>query len=265
MTTPNPNSPAAATPAPSPTGTPSTPPPNSPAKAGDAPPAEVNKPALGADGKPAADPNAKPAEAKPGDKPPAGDEGDLLFGEDKPKDGEADKKDDADKKDGEEAAVPVKLEELKLPEGVVLPEEMKGPLTTLFTEEKLTPAQQQKIIDLGVQKQQADMDFWNKTKKEWRDEIKADPELGGQNLDRTKAVGNKVIQKFASDPAHLAELQKDLVLLGLGNKRSFVKLLSNIAKATGNDTLDDGTPGQGKTGGDNSFEAKAKRMYPNMA
>ena len=139
---------------------------------------------------------------------------------------------------------------------------MKAPLTDFITSNKLNKEQAQALTDLGVKLQQQNINAWAETKKGWRDEVVADPDLGGKNLENTVNNANKVIRQFAGSEEHLAELKQDLVLLGLGNKKSFVRFLSNIAKATGNDSIE-GNSGSGAKSA-TTFEEKAKRMYPDM-
>ena len=54
-------------------------------------------------------------------------------------------------------------------------------------------------------------------------------------------------------------MQEDLVLLGLGNKKSFIRFCNNIAKATKDDSMD-GKP----SGGGSQEKSLASRMWPNM-
>lgn len=222
-------------------------------------------------------PNPADAAAKPpvtptpdGAKPNAekpGDQEQFLFEGDKPKDVEGGEKPpgEADKpKEGEGDYKPVDLSEITVPEDMPIPEEIKAPLTEYATKNKLSKEQTQELIDLGIKREQQNIDFWNNTKAEWRKEIETDPELGGANLAATKSQANNVIRQFAGSEENLKELQQDLILLGLGNKRSFVRFLSNVAKATGNDkTHLDGAPGNAPSA--DTTDAKAKRMYPNMA
>lgn len=215
----------------------------------------TTSPADGAAGNPA-------TEQKQGDA--AAEQAQLLFDETKPEgegnapsDGEGDKN-----KDGEgEAPVEVKLEELSLPEDYAIPDDMKAPLTEFIAENKMSKEQAQKVVDLGVKMQQQNLDAWVKTKGDWRKEVENDPVLGGANLKTTVGKVNNLIRKFGGNEQEMAEFKQDLVLLGLGNKRSFIRFMSNIAKATGNDSASGN--GGGSAQGD-SFEDKAKRMYPNM-
>lgn len=234
---------------------------SAPTQAASSPPEGTNAP-------PAATPPAQgkqpDAAGKAADATPTGKEAEaaqLLFDGDKPKEGEADATKDGEGKQDEAGEVSVKLEDLKLPEEIQIPEEMKGPLTDYIKEHKLDKDGAQKLTDLGVKMQQHNLKVWTDTKAAWRKEVETDPVLGGQNLKATVTKANEVIRKFAGTEEHLNELKQDLVLLGLGNKRSFVRFLSNIAAATGNDSAN-AAAGAAK---DNSPDARAKRMYPNMA
>lgn len=207
-------------------------------------------------------PGAQPQQ-KPADNP--ADQAQLLF-EEPPKEGEGDAAENTEteqKKDGEgEQPAAVDIAELTVPEDMPIPDELKGPLTEYITENKLDKEGAQKLTDLGVKLQQHNLDVWTKTKDEWRKEVETDPVLGGSNLKATVAKANDVIRKFAGSEENLAELKQDLVLLGLGNKRSFVRFLTNIAAATGNDSA--GGP-SGTGGRQDGFDAMAKRMYPGMS
>lgn len=208
-------------------------------------------------------------EQKQGDaaQQPAVEQAQLLFDEGQPE-GQGDATTDgADKpKEGEadpNAPVEVKLEELAVPDDMPIPDDMKAPLTEFIAENKMSKEQAQKVIDLGVKMQQQNLDIWTKTKGEWRKAAESDPEIGGANLKPTLNRVNNAIRKFAGNETQLKEFQQDLILLGLGNKPSFIRFMNNVAKATGNDSAA-GNSGGGAPNGDD-FEAKAKRMYPNMA
>lgn len=217
-----------------------------------------------ADAKPA---DAAPAADAPADKPAADakpKEENFLFDEKKDEAKPEDKKEGDDKpKDGEQP--PVTLEALTIPDDVVVADSMKEPVNALISTHKLGKEAAQAVVDLGVKMRQDDLNSWQATKKEWLGQIMADPELGGANADKTKAVCNNVIRKFGGSPENMAELQQDLILLGLGNKRSFVRLLTNMAKATGQDTTNAADPaGATQPQGGNDIAAMAKRIYPNM-
>lgn len=229
---------------------------------------------------------AKPAET------PKGDEGDLLF---KPKeaDGEAakptaaeqkqfllDKKVDPATLEGktdeeiaklfDEAQAAEQSDEgkvseytdfdlSKLPEGIEIADDQLEWVKEYGKANNLTQEQAQALMDKGIEMQQKNLDYWNDTKKGWRDQVKADPELGGQNLSKSVTAAEAVIAKFGGSAENIKEMQDDLQLLGLGNKRSFIRFCNNIAKATSDDRAD--TPS-----GNSPAPVKnlAQQMWSNM-
>ncbi len=218
-------------------------------KSSDSPPAEKTD----------AKPDGKEATKKEGD-------GDLLFEEKKDKADDADSADDEkEKKDSEEEKPPITVdfEKIKVPEGMTISEENQKALADFVNKHNLSQegAQEavQELADLGAKMQQVQIDKWMDMKKEWRSQVEADKELGGQNLTKTIAECNDVVRKFAGDEANLKEFQNDLIFLGLGNKPSFVRFLKNINAATKEDGLD------GKSANTQTpTKTMAQRMYPDM-
>lgn len=168
------------------------------------------------------------------------------------------KKAEEDKaKEGE--APPVLITDLTIPEDFPVPEEAKADFEALVKEEKWTKEQAQKAVDLHVKQKQKELNNWLNTKADWRKQVEKDPELGGQNLTASVKAANDVVRKFAGTEGQLRELQDDLILLGLGNKPSFIRLMNNISKATREDKID------GKSGHQNAGEkSTAQKMWPDM-
>lgn len=193
----------------------------------------------------------------------------LLFDEKKQEEGKTDdaekKEEDKTEEENKEETAIITVENLALPDDVIISEDIKGSLNELISEHKLSKETAQKMVDIGVKMEQKRIDDWYNMKNTWKEESIADPEIGGKNLDKTKSNCNRLINQFAGSEENLAECKQDLILLGLGNKRSFLRLLNNIANATGNDdTQKNSNSGGSNNNHDNSYEAKAKRMYPNM-
>lgn len=178
---------------------------------------------------------------------------------------------DAKAKADEEAAKnpPFKFEDLKIPADMPVTPEMKekvSELSNIFNDEKLSKTEKmQKAIDLHLEQQQKSLDFWNDTKAQWREVSKNDKVIGGQNIEKSVATAESVAVKFGGNPEFggspelLREFQDDLMLLGLGNKRSFIRIFNNIAKATGEDKMDGQGGNQQQQAGD-----MARRMWPDM-
>lgn len=227
-----------------------------PAKAEPAKPEHVdllNDPKFKQGDKPATDPTKN---ADGTDKTPEQIEADKKTAEDA-------EKEKAEKKDGE-AEKPIEYEDFKLPEDAVIPETIKGKLTDFAKENKLSQEQAQAIVDLGVEQNQANLDFFVETKARWRGECEKDPIIGGQKLAESVNNANDIVRRFGSDPALggdkqlFTELQDDLMMLGLGNKRSFVRFMNNIHKATAEDKV------LGQGGGGEQPKTMAQRMYPDQ-
>lgn len=158
----------------------------------------------------------------------------------------------------------VDFEKLTVPDDTkVTPENMDW-VKKYSADNKLTQEQTQALLDKGVEMHKQNIDFWNNTKKGWLAEVKADPTIGGANLDKTVANVEDVIQKFGANkefggsPELVQALQQDLMLLGLGVKKSFIQFMANVHKATSDDTFN------GKGGSNPPKKDLASRMYPNM-
>ncbi len=183
---------------------------------------------------------------------------DLLF--DEKKEGEKKEGEEGEKKEGDpEAPVAIDFEQIKLPEGMTISEENKTAITEFTGKHKLTQEAAQDLADIGARIEQARLDGWQNMKKEWRGQVEADPQLGGQNIKQTVSECNDIIRKFAGNEGELKELQDDLIFLGLGNKKSFVRFLKNVHAAT----KEDGVTGK-SGGGQTPTKSAAQRMYPNM-
>lgn len=201
---------------------------------------------------------------------PAKDTGDLLFGEKPPEDGQ--EKPDGEKPDGEDGEkgddaevveAKVDFEKITLPEGIAISEESKEALQSFITKHKLSPeaAQDaaQELADIGASIQQKQVEQWQNMKQEWRQAVENDPKLGGHNLRQTIDSCDAVVRKFVGGEAELQEFQADLTLLGLGNKLSFIRFLSNVHAATAEDKL-----GGKSATAQPAPKSMAQRMYPNM-
>lgn len=145
-----------------------------------------------------------------------------------------------------------------VPEDMPIPEDMKEKVTELakiFNNKELSASEKtQKAIDLHVETQKQALESFKEVKNGWKKQVMDDPALKG-------AIGsaNDVVRKYAGSEKDLAEFQGALKFLGLGNHPAFVRFCANIAKATGEDTMDgkDGSSGSGK-------KSLAELMYPNM-
>lgn len=169
--------------------------------------------------------------------------------------------DEAKAKEAAEAAAgPVfKFEDIKVPETMPITPEAKEKVTALAAKHKLGTEAMQEMIDAHVEIMNAQTKQWDDMKKGWRTEVEKDPVIGGKNLDAVKKDANDVVRKFAGNEQELQELQEDLILLGLGNKKSFIRFLNNVAKATKEDKIAGTSTSQTPP-----KKTTAQIMYPNM-
>ncbi len=130
--------------------------------------------------------------------------------------------------------------EFTYPDGTTPPaaEDLK-PFTDLLNDARVAPEIGQKLIDLHLAEQnkligrletQAQA-TWTDTRKEWVDQIKADPELGGNRFQTAIGLAKEVIQRFGGDESQLGELRNVLNLTGAGDHPAVARFLYRIGMA----------------------------------
>ncbi|EKA6603860.1 peptidase [Salmonella enterica] len=202
-----------------------------PADGGAAPaPSEPAAPAADAPA-PAADP-AKPE----GDKPQPGTESDKPQ-DDKPTDSDKPKEEKpGEDKDKKPEGAPEKYE-FKPAEGQELDTAALEQFEPIARELNLTNEQAQKMVDLYgtkimpmVQQQQAEA--WQKTTEQWAADVKADKEIGGDNLTSNLSAAQRALAQFGTP-----KLKEYLEGTGLGNHPELVKAFIKVGKAMSEDGM----------------------------
>lgn len=202
------------------------------------------------------DPAAPPAEAAPADAPveaPAADANAAPEAGAPPADAAP-----ADApKAVEQPSVPETYEPFTMPEGVELQPEVATDLTALAKDLGLTQEQAQKVADLGAKQGQRFVDAQaaavEKARTTWREQITADKDLGGDNLNATLAAGKGALEQFGTP-----ELRTLLDESGLGDHPEVIRFFAKVGKATGNDKIVTGQPPAGP-------QDAASKLYPTMA
>lgn len=206
----------------------------------EAPAAEAPAPA--SSGAPAAEaPAAAPAAA------PAPAEGGSLLGDlaggDKPAEDGAPADADAAKPD---APVVPEVYEFKMPEGEELDEAAAPMVQELFKELGLPQEKAQEVLNklLEIDKarqpspeqiQQYYEQQAAELNKNWGEECRKLPELGGDNFNKSLETCSQVMVKFATP-----ELRKFLTYSALGSNPEFFKFIHAIGSAMSQDTLEHG-------------------------
>lgn len=94
--------------------------------------------------------------------------------------------------------------------------------------------------------------------KGWQEQISADPELGGQNLEATKKFARTAFSKWDAS----GEARQLITQLGVGNHPALVKLFAAIGKATADDRVGGSASPAG--GSADSEASILKALYPSM-
>lgn len=163
--------------------------------------------------------------------------------------GDADTKPDGEQGDkGEPTPKAPEAYDFKAPEGVEsLDAKLVETFTPLAKKLDLTNEQAQELVNLAPQIQQRmaeqQAEAWGKQLEAWVGEVKADKDIGGDNLPATMAAAQKVMQQFGTP-----ELKAALEQTGMGNHPELVRLFAKVGKAMGEDSFVAGGKSSGGSG-----------------
>jgi len=172
------------------------------------------------------------------------DDGDSLIGK---------KTETEAKVEAVEKQIPEKYE-FQLPEGMKMDTELLEKATPLLKELKLDQTEANKLFGLIVQREQANVDRWNKTVGEWKQTTLK--ELG-ENPETELAYTSKFIDKFGGKRADA--VRTILNDSGLGSHPDIVHLFREAGKFFSSDSLATGI----NKNIPNDPESKARKMFPN--
>lgn len=263
----SPGTPAAATPAPDTSAAPAAPEGATPAK-----PESATSLLAEAKAKPPGEAEAAKPDAKPeGDKPA-----------DKPAPAEAKKDDappvkDAAKPEGE--AAPVKeapaekppaqtYEAFKLPEGVQLDADKTKSFTSILDNPEFKPQDRaQALIDMHlaevtrIQKEAAEnqQTVWKQFQQANVDEIRKDPEYGGNRIETSLGRAKWVIEQYGGDAEQQKALLAELSYTGMGNSVRMTRLLNNVAELLSEGEVVPAAPVAART-----TQSRREKFYPSM-
>lgn len=153
-------------------------------------------------------------------------------GEGKQDESKTDTKDDAGKKPGESEEVDYKFE---MPEGIELDEPRIAEFKGIAKELGLTQEAAQKLVNLGIQREQQFIEQHRETVKGWGDEVAKHKVLGKPE---NQAIARKAIDTFGPEG-----LKQYLESTGLGNHPLLVEWAYKVGKATSEDGFIGGREG----------------------
>lgn len=170
--------------------------------------------------------------------------------------GATEDKGQTDNKDGKAQGAPEKYE-LKAPEGFTFDEKTIADFEPVARELNLTNEQAQKIAEWDAKRMaeitQRQQEQWGQTTAKWVDDVKADPEIGGENLDTSVRHAQAALKKFGTPT-----LKAQMDATGMGNHPELVRVFARIGKAMAEDTFVSSS-----VSGDGQMDP-AKKLFPGM-
>ncbi len=94
---------------------------------------------------------------------------------------------------------------------------------------------------------------WQKVNAEWKEQISADDEIGGEKLDESLGFANKALEKYGTP-----ELNDALAATGGGNHPEIVRFFYRVGKAMSEDTIGVGAATPAGRGNND----RAKILFP---
>ena len=152
---------------------------------------------------------------------------------------------------------PVTIENLKAPEGFELQPEMANEFLEILNGDKPAEDKAQELLNLHAKvlnaASEASSEAWDNLQTQWKDEVKADPDVGGTKLQPALSNIGKLIDEFGND-----DLKAVFDTTGAGNNVHMIKFLNKIADVlTEGKFFKAGTPGA-----QDDPDAAAKRLFP---
>lgn len=156
-----------------------------------------------------------------------------------------------------EAAAPSEIQaevyDLTPPEGFPLDAAALKTLTATCRDAKLSKAQAEAVMGYMAGNHSNWQEQQFETSRQWREEIKADKDFGGEKFDESAAEANKALKVFDTD----GSVSKLLRESAYGNHPGILRLCARVGRALAQDKLVG-------TGGGAMSKPLEERMYPNM-
>lgn len=172
-------------------------------------------------------------------------------------------------KDEPPAGAPEKYEPFTVPEGYELDEKVFEEASALFKDLGLNQEGAQRLVDYyakrSIAAEEAGVQLVADMRKEWMDQVKADPELGSRLGDIRKNVGR--MYDSLENPQLVAAFKEAMDLTGAGNHPAFVKLFDKLSQvlSEGGHVSGKGPSLAGQQAPDAKPASAAKALYPNLA
>ncbi len=156
-----------------------------------------------------------------------------------------------EKKEG----APESYADFTMPEGMEIDPGMMETFLPLAKEGKLSQEGAQKFVDLYSKGLKDSVDAhvkdWADAMRKWKDEVKADKDLGGENFSQTEIRCNLFLKTFGDE-----DLSHMLEVTGTGNHKAYVRAFAKVGALLENDKIDLGNVASTET------RTQAEIMYP---
>lgn len=152
---------------------------------------------------------------------------------------------------------PLTAEDISFPEGMEIPDELRDEFLTVLNAAEMTPKERaQALIDLQAkaaeQASETISQQFADQQRQWQDEVKNDPELGGPKFTQTLQGIQRLVDQFGNDDFVAA-----MAATGAGNNIHVVRFFNALATK-----YNEGGPISGSPAA-NQPDA-ASRMFPSM-
>lgn len=132
---------------------------------------------------------------------------------------------------------PIAYEAFTLPEGVSLQGERFDALKSALSESRVDQAHAQKFVDMHVAEVLRERSQWREQQSKawidanaaWIEQVKADPEIGGNRLETSLTAAKTLLGQLMHTPEEKAELQQALTMTGAGNHPIIIKAFARAA------------------------------------
>ena len=184
----------------------------------------------------------------------------TVLSEEEPAEQKADDAADAesDDADSDGEAEPINYDDLVMPEGMPVDENMLGEFKDVAAEmndgKGLSKEDAQKLIDFRAKTVKDSIGEWETKFSEWRGELLSDKEVGGDKF-KTETVPNVLAAaERYGDKEMLTLLQTNKMY---GENPALVRMLNRVGE-----TLRADQHARGRAAGPNDDESRLRRMYP---
>lgn len=139
-----------------------------------------------------------------------------------------------------------------LPNGLVVSPEEVTAFTDFAKSSKLSNEQAQSVLDYGIKQNAAAREAMTTMRTQWETSVRADKELGGDNLNATVQTANMAIKEYDTSGTITHILRES----GYGSHPDVVRFLYNVGKTLGEDNV----PNAGSSG--RAETPLEDRLYP---